>query len=181
MALEHAILVSLSEQSASGYELARRFDRSIGFFWKATHQQIYKVLGRMEADKLVASDLVEQHGRPDKKVYVVTTDGRDELARWTREPTPTERLRSEFAVKVRGLGFGDRGAVLEDIGRQRDRHQARLDHYFASAAKHYPDPTAVSEADLPAYLVLRGGIRFEQGQVEWCAELLDALGPGDRG
>ena len=36
MALPHAILVSLCEQSGSGYELARRFDRSIGYFWAAT-------------------------------------------------------------------------------------------------------------------------------------------------
>ncbi|MEU0155402.1 PadR family transcriptional regulator [Micromonospora fulviviridis] len=42
MSLEHAILVSLLEQPASGYELARRFDRSIGRFWTATHQQIYR-------------------------------------------------------------------------------------------------------------------------------------------
>jgi len=175
MALEHAILVSLSEQSASGYELARRFDRSIGFFWQATHQQIYKVLGRMESDKLIVSELVEQHGRPDKKVHVVTAEGRDELARWTREPTPTERLRSDFAVKVRGLGFGDRAAVLQDIARQRDGHRAQLEHYRANAAKNYPDPEAVSETDLPAYLVLRGGIRFEQSQVDWCQELLAAL------
>ncbi len=50
MALEHAILVSLSERAASGSDLVRRFDASIGFFWSATHQQIYRVLGRMEGD-----------------------------------------------------------------------------------------------------------------------------------
>ncbi|MGH3947803.1 MAG: PadR family transcriptional regulator, partial [Pseudonocardiaceae bacterium] len=48
MALEHAILVSLTERSGSGYELAKRFDKSIGFFWGATHQQIYRVLKRMD-------------------------------------------------------------------------------------------------------------------------------------
>ena len=44
MALEHAILVSLLEKPGSGYELARRFERSIGYFWTATHQQIYRTL-----------------------------------------------------------------------------------------------------------------------------------------
>ena len=47
MALEHAILVSLTERPASGLDLTRHFDRSIGFFWSATHQQIYRVLARM--------------------------------------------------------------------------------------------------------------------------------------
>ena len=60
MALEHAILVSLLEKPGSGYELARRFDRSIGHFWTATHQQIYRVLKRMEADGLLAVREVAQ-------------------------------------------------------------------------------------------------------------------------
>ena len=62
MALEHAILVALLEQPGSGYELARRFERSIGRFWTATHQQIYRVLGRMEGDGWVRSEQVTQQG-----------------------------------------------------------------------------------------------------------------------
>ena len=69
MALEHALLVSLSEREASGLDLTRRFDRSIGFFWSATHQQIYRVLARMEADGWVSSEVVAQSGRPDKKGF----------------------------------------------------------------------------------------------------------------
>ena len=33
MSLQHALLVSLAEREASGYDLTRRFDRSLGFFW----------------------------------------------------------------------------------------------------------------------------------------------------
>ncbi len=77
MALPHAILVSLCEQAGSGYELARRFDRSIGYFWAATHQQIYRTLRVMEDDGWVRATTVAQHGRPDKKVYAVAGPGRD--------------------------------------------------------------------------------------------------------
>jgi DNA-binding PadR family transcriptional regulator len=49
MSLAHAVLTSLLEKSTSGYDLARRFDKSIGYFWHATHQQIYRELARMEA------------------------------------------------------------------------------------------------------------------------------------
>ena len=76
MALPHAILVALCEQAGSGYELASRFDRSIGYFWAATHQQIYKTLRAMDADGWVSVEVVAQHGRPDKKVYSVTAAGR---------------------------------------------------------------------------------------------------------
>ncbi|MGB9011368.1 MAG: PadR family transcriptional regulator, partial [Aeromicrobium sp.] len=90
MALEHAILVSLAERSASGYDLARRFDASIGHFWRASHQQIYKVLGRMDTEGWVTSEVIAQDGRPDKKVYVITPAGLDELHSWTAKATPIE-------------------------------------------------------------------------------------------
>src|SRR3954466_3110656 len=100
MALEHAILVSLPERAGSGYELARRFDKSIGYFWSATHQQIYRVLKRMEGSGWLNSESVTQEGRPDKKVYAVSEAGRAELARWIAEPSDTGTPRNERAVKI---------------------------------------------------------------------------------
>ena len=50
MSLPHAILTALLEKPSSGLELTRRFDRSIGYFWSATHQQIYRELGKLEAE-----------------------------------------------------------------------------------------------------------------------------------
>lgn len=177
MALEHAILVSLAERSASGYELARRFDASIGNFWKASHQQIYKVLGRMESDKLVESELVAQDSRPDKKVYAITGEGRDELAAFTTTPTGPEVLRSDLAVKLRALPFGDRDAVIASVRQRLADHAAKLADYEASSARFYPDPSAIPDEQLGAWLVLRGGIRAEQGGIEWCEEILQALDP----
>ncbi|MDR7085580.1 DNA-binding PadR family transcriptional regulator [Aeromicrobium panaciterrae] len=175
MALEHAILVSLAEKTASGYDLARRFDASIGHFWKASHQQIYKVLGRMESDKWVESHLVAQDNRPDKKVYSITNEGRDELMRWSSVPTPIEPLRSEFAVKLRGTQFGDREAVLADVRVRRAAHEAQIAYYEASAQRHYPEPASLREDELGAYLVLRGGILAEQTGMAWCDEILQAF------
>src|SRR5699024_1465053 len=47
VSLKFAILTSLTEREGSGIELARRFDKSIGYFWPATHQQIYRELDRL--------------------------------------------------------------------------------------------------------------------------------------
>jgi DNA-binding PadR family transcriptional regulator len=174
MALEHAILVSLSERAASGLELTRRFDKSIGFFWSATHQQIYRVLGRMEADGWVTSEVVGQQGRPDKKVYAVSDLGRTVLADWLVQPSPIAPLRSELAVKMRAASWGDRAGVLEVVRSTLADHQARLDFYEQLEKKDYPDPDALSDRELDQYLVLRGGIRVERGWVEWLTEYLQA-------
>src|SRR3974390_2061661 len=47
VALGDAILACLTERPMTGYELAKTFDSSIGFFWKADHQQIYRELSKL--------------------------------------------------------------------------------------------------------------------------------------
>lgn len=175
MALKHAVLVSLAEKAASGYELARRFDKSLGFFWKASHQQIYQVLAKLEASGEIVAEVHPGEGKPDRKVYQLTEAGKMALTDWTAEPTPVEQPRSEFAVKVRGMAHGDRAAVIGDIHRQRESHSERLAYYLADAERNFADPLKLSAEKLPLYLVLRGGIRTEQGYLDWCQEMLDLL------
>jgi DNA-binding PadR family transcriptional regulator len=174
MALEHALLVSLSERPAAGLELARRFDRSIGYFWTATHQQIYRVLRRMEDDGWVSSRVVGQHGRPEKREYAVTGAGRAALASWIATPTPRSPVRSEVAVKMRGASYGDRQALLADIAAQIADHRTRLAHYEQLAARDFPDPDRLTGQQLDLYLVLRGGTRQEQYWIDWLSEYAQA-------
>ena len=174
MALEHVLLVALREQPGSGLELTRRFERSLGYFWHATHQQIYRVLARMQTDGWVAVETVAQTGRPDKRTFSVTPAGEDALAAWLAAPTPMETFRSEVAVKLRGASYGDRAAVLDLARHQLVEHTARLTHYEQLADRDYPDPAALVGPDLDRHLVLRGGIGLERFWVTWLTEYLEA-------
>ncbi|MFI8512007.1 PadR family transcriptional regulator [Streptomyces sp. NPDC085460] len=138
MALEHAILVSLLEKPGSGYELARRFERSIGYFWTATHQQIYRVLKRMENDGWVAAREVPQQGRPDKKEYSVADLGHAALSSWLHEPIEPESVRHDLAVKIRGAAFDDPAGLVREVERHRQAHTDRLTHYLAGEARDFP-------------------------------------------
>ncbi|MGV0849586.1 PadR family transcriptional regulator [Mycolicibacterium phlei] len=181
MALPHAILVALAEQSGSGYELARRFDRSIGYFWAATHQQIYRTLRDMERNGWVHVTPVAQQGRPDKKVYTVSDAGRAELARWISAPltgrgsTVADNRTRDLAVKVRGAAFGDVAAVAAQADALRAERAALLDTYRTFEKRQFPDPSALSGHALHQYLVLRGGIRAEESAIEWLDEVVTAL------
>ena len=185
VALPHAILVSLCEQSGSGYELARRFDRSIGFFWAATHQQIYRTLRAMEDDGWVHVTEVEQHGRPDKKVYRASDAGRAELARWIAAPlvgrggrggSLADSRTRDLAVKIRGAEHGDVAALHGQVAALRAERAELLDAYRGFEKSQFPDPRAVTGTDLHQHLVLRGGIRAEESAIEWLDEVAAALG-----
>ena len=175
MALEHAILVALAERPGTGYELARRFDKSIGQFWTATHQQIYKVLGRMESAGWLAVTPVAQDGRPDKKVYDLTTAGRTELAEWIARPAAPEPTRSELAVKIRGAAYGDPAAVVAEVRRHRALRAERLESYLANEKREFPDPARLRGARRHQWLVLRGGIALERALIDWYDDVLTSL------
>lgn len=75
MALCHPILVSLLDRPQSGYDLAKRFDNTVGYFWNARHRQIYLELHELDAAGLVASRKVTQETHPDRIVHRITTRG----------------------------------------------------------------------------------------------------------
>jgi DNA-binding PadR family transcriptional regulator len=178
MALEHAILVSLLEKPGSGYELARRFDRSIGYFWAATHQQIYRVLKRMESDDWIDAREVAQQARPDKKEYSVSGLGRSVLSRWLHEPIEPESVRHELAVKIRGAAFDDPAALIREVERHRQAHENRLAHYRAGERRDFTGPEAPASSDAGRelqHVVLRGGIAYERMTLDWLDDVLATL------
>lgn len=181
VALQHAILVSLCEQSGSGYELAHRFDRSIGYFWAASHQQIYRTLRAMEADGWVRVAPVVQRGRPDKKVYTVSDAGRAELARWISEPLAgrgsalSDTRTRDLAVKLRGASYGDVSVLRTQAATLRAEHAELLGTYRGFEKSQFPDPSALRGAALHQYLVLRGGIRAQESAIAWLDEVTNAL------
>ncbi|MFF5506142.1 PadR family transcriptional regulator [Streptomyces roseolus] len=177
MALEHAILVSLLEKPGSGYELARRFERSIGYFWTATHQQIYRVLKRMENDGWVAAREVPQQGRPDKKEYSVADLGHAALSSWLHEPIEPESVRHDLAVKIRGAAFDDPAGLVREVERHRQAHADRLAHYLAGEERDFPaapDGPPDPERELQ-HVVLRGGIAYERMMIAWLDDVLATL------
>jgi DNA-binding PadR family transcriptional regulator len=177
MALEHAILVSLLEQPGSGYELARRFERSIGRFWTATHQQIYRVLRRMSDDGWVTGDQIGQGGRPDKVCYSVSGTGRAALTAWLREPVQPEAVRHELAVKIRAAAFDDaagREALIAEVRRYRLTHEATLARYLTGERRDFPGADGPGER--LRHVVLRGGIAYEKMVLTWLDDVLDTLG-----
>jgi len=173
MSLDHALLVSLLEKPSSGYELARRFDRSIGYFWHATHQQIYKVLARMEEAGWITGELQLGESAPDRRLFAVSPAGRGELSRWLAEPTDPEGIRDTLMVKLRGAAFGDATTLIPELEHHRALHANRLTAYRVIESRDFSG--TLDRRRALQYQVLKSGIRFEQGWLEWCEEALGLL------
>ena len=75
MSLRHAILALLTVEKGSGYDLVKRFNQSVRYFWASSFQQIYRELQTLEDANAIDFVTVEQTGKPDKKVYDVNASG----------------------------------------------------------------------------------------------------------
>ncbi|MCD6061014.1 MAG: transcriptional regulator PadR-like family protein [Moraxellaceae bacterium] len=129
MSLPHALLTSLLEKPSSGLELARRFDRSIGFFWHATHQQIYRELAWLEGEGWVES--TDEGGRGRRRLYRVLPAGKRELKRWIGESADPRPLRDEMMVRLRAAAVVGPSGLAADIRRRLALHREKLALYRA--------------------------------------------------
>ena len=83
--LKHGILGLLNYGSMTGYEINKVFNDSLSYFWNAQTSQIYRELQTIKKNGWATSEIVEQTGKPDKKVFTITDSGREELNRWLIE------------------------------------------------------------------------------------------------
>lgn len=175
MSLAHAVLTSLLEKPSSGYDLARRFDKSIGYFWHATHQQIYRELARMEAAGWIVSSIPADAGKTRKKEYRVLPAGRAELARWAGQASPPMDLRDEFMVKLRADAVLDEVDLRPELARHLELHRQKLAHYRAIEARDFGPNAARSRNAHIQHLILKKGMLYEQSSIAWTLDMLATL------
>ena len=175
MSLAHAVLTSLLEKASSGYDLARRFDKSIGYFWHATHQQIYRELARMEAAGWVEASVPADAGKTRKKEYRVLPPGRQELARWAQEEAPPMDLRDEFTVKLRADAVLGEINLAPEVRRHIALHEERLAQYRAIEARDFASTKTLNRGQRIQYMILKKGILYEQGEIDWGREMLAVM------
>ncbi|WP_291081572.1 PadR family transcriptional regulator [Dietzia sp. UBA5065] len=183
MSLKFAILTSLTERAGSGIELARRFDRSIGYFWPATHQQIYRELDRLASAGLIRE--LPQEGPPRRgqpRRFEVTPGGSELLVGWIGEGDEPDPMRSTLAVRVRAAAATGRTRELRHaLEHHRRRRQDDLDRYRQIEQRDFRSVDPSDPRGTLQHRVLRLGIEGERAWLAWCDDTLAALEglPGD--
>jgi DNA-binding PadR family transcriptional regulator len=175
MSLRHAMLVALLDKEGTGYEIAKQFDGSLGHFWNATHQQIYKELGKLADEGLVAFKQIAQADKPTKKLYRVTTAGRVALIEWLRQPTETSAVKEPLLVKLYAGYLLKPEELLAALERERAQHRIQLQVYLEIEKNHFATPKALSRRHRYAYFTLRNGIYFERAWLKWAGEVIETL------
>ncbi|MFJ7244681.1 PadR family transcriptional regulator [Kitasatospora sp. NPDC098652] len=179
MALRNAIMSTLLEGEASGYDLTKAFDASAANFWMATPQQLYRELDRMKAEGLVSARVVEQERRPNKRLFSLTEAGRAALRAFTATPPRPSAIRDELLVQVQAVDAGDPEAVRAALLERLVWAQAKVARYERLRARlldgRFEDEYLATAERIGPYLTLMRGLSFERENQRWCEQALAVL------
>ena len=127
MSLRYALLGQLAYESASGYELTKRFEQEFGrYAWHAKHTQIYPELNRLADEELIE---VVAEGARGRRTYAITESGRADLREWLTTPPQARQARNEDVLRLFLLSSLDREdarELLQAKADECDRESKRL-------------------------------------------------------
>lgn len=177
--LGYALLGLLARAPRTGYELSQALHRPIGYFWAASHSQIYPELARLEAAHYVSHTVVDGPGPRDTKRYAITAAGRRALTAWAATPARPAPSRDEFLLKVYSLWLVEPDQARALIDSQLARHETQLSHYEQLERdmrdEYGPSLSDPTTPQFSAFATLHRGVSYERHARDWCAWLADQL------
>jgi PadR family transcriptional regulator, regulatory protein AphA len=168
------LLGLLTIEPMSGYDLGQTIRSSVGHFWNESYGQIYPNLKRLAAAGLVTAKAERQKGKPERRIYSITKNGRERLSHWLGVAPQAEIPRNELLLK---LFFGTQagpGVLIGYVEHMARTERALLDefkrveHEQIEQNKHYPDA--------PYWTMVARFGQFElEAHVRWAEETLERL------
>lgn len=127
------VLGLLLDEPASGWDLARKIDRSIAHFWPLTKAHIYAELPKIADRRWASAQAIPQSGAPDRRVFTATAAGRQAFRDWIAEVDLTDergrqplQLQLFFAAHADPAKLGELLATWEARALETERHCADI-------------------------------------------------------
>ena len=170
--MDYVLLGLLSHESMTGYEMKKRLDTTLRFFWGGSYGSIYPTLNRLETEGKVTKEDISSNGR-EKISYSITEYGKEILKQWLRKPVEKDELRYETLLK---LFFGNENGfegAKEHIERFEEKCRSELVvlNMFAESLKKYLE----NDTHKYYYLTVRFGINTYEAYLKWCKEAKEQI------
>lgn len=175
VSLRIAALGLLAQHPGSGYDLLKRFEKSMANVWPATQSQLYGELNKLADAGLIEVSEIGPRGR---KVYRATEAGRAELTRWATNPQDDPPQRSTALLRVFLLGEIPRDEARTYVVGVAEHAESEL-----SRLQELRDSIRWGDTDADFYgaAALEYGLRIEAMQAEWARWLVKAMDERNHG
>jgi DNA-binding PadR family transcriptional regulator len=174
--MKNFFLSLLSHEPTHGYDLLQIYaDLFAAVLPPLNAGQIYTTLSRLERDGLVSRDDIEQAGKPDKRVYALTEQGRQALQAWFVEPVSGPRIKDNFYLKLVSASICGLAEPAQLINTQRQ-------HYIQTLHDLNNLVLGTDLAQDPSRLLLvQGAILHLKADLEWLDLCEESFSRGEGG
>ena len=172
--IDYVILGLLSHEDLTGYEIKKRMDTSLKYFWGASFGSIYPALSDLVERGLASKRNGAENGR-NKLIYSITEEGKKYLEEWLQIPAERDELRYETLLK---LFFGNEAGAAQAISHI-DAFQERIEGelpFLIGAAETLRNSIDLDNTHKYYLLTVAFGVKTYRAYLEWCEEAKRLLG-----
>lgn len=172
--MNQVILGLLNHENLTGYEIKKRIDNSLRYFWKGSFGSIYPALASLEEMGLISKVKNENNAsKREKIIYSITESGRSYLIKWLEDSKTSNSLKYEMLLKLFFGGAVDNTISIETITEFENEIAGDL-----SLLKIYKDNLSkvLNQRDhVFYYLTVSFGVETYEVYLRWCAEAKSIL------
>ena len=170
--MDYVLLGLLSHEPMTGYEMKKRLDTSLRFFWGASFGSIYPTLNQLEKEGKVTKENASANGR-EKISYSITQKGKESLKEWLKKPVEKDEIRYETLLK---LFFGNENG-FDGAAEHIDRFEEKCKFELQVLRMFEENLSHILQEDTHKYyyLTVRFGIKTYESYLEWCKEARELM------
>jgi len=166
--IDCVILGLLCHEELTGYEIKKRINTMLKYFWGASYGSIYPALNDL-VNRGLATKREDTENKRNKLIYTITDDGRKYLKEWLALPVEKDELRYETLLK---LFFGNEQGpkqAISHIDAFAEKTKKEL-QYLLGAEKNLKECLNDDTAHKYYLLTVEFGIKTYCTYLEWCKE-----------
>jgi len=166
--LSYGLLSILSTEPLTGYDLMLK----LNLFRHTTHSSIYPLFPALIEGDYIKCTMIEQCGKPDKKVYKITEQGINVLKEWIKTKVDGEERNDEIMLKIYCIHILERASAMEFLGRIEEKFYKKLNKRlkaFEEFKKRTQDESGSTRSlKFGAHLLNEKVINDSKMEIEWC-------------
>ena len=144
--------------------------------WPAKHSQIYPTLTKMEQKEFLSYELVEQTGKPDKKIFSITEKGKEALEKWITISPSDNVNRDEFLIKVYSIWLSDEGNSTKLIrDRMSNLEETMIDISKKMEVLEHNEELDIMSKNFGRYILYNRKLRLAKEEKTWCQWVLEVI------
>ncbi|MFA5853409.1 MAG: PadR family transcriptional regulator, partial [Spirochaetales bacterium] len=166
----------------TGYELKKIFANTLSFHWSGNNNQIYGTPIQLHKDGATTIEVQQQEKLPARKVYTITSKGRDELHAWLLSEPELPVVRDAFVARLAWASILDPGEMDSLLSTYAAQLEAHVLMYQEKRRRETLSPSRTPREAALWESIDAHAIDFYKSQLLWLRELklgLDAIGIGN--